>query len=89
MRGILPTSQADEYAISHPDPIVQLSKDHSSYDSDLDKAIAASLKSTEATSRAENLNNTHQDLNSKSSANELSIDELRAKRLAKFENKNV
>ncbi|CAG8818455.1 27635_t:CDS:2, partial [Racocetra persica] len=86
--GILPTSQADEYAISHPDPIVQLSKGHNSYDSDLDMAIAASLKSAETTDRAENLNNTHhQDLNSKSSANELSIDDLRAKRLAKFENK--
>ncbi|CAG8608789.1 10932_t:CDS:2 [Cetraspora pellucida] len=88
--GIFPTSQADEYAISHPDPIVQLSKDHSSYDSDLDMAIAASLKSAKATDQAENLNNTHhQDINSKSSANELSIDDLRAKRLAKFENKNV
>ncbi|CAG8538638.1 17019_t:CDS:10 [Dentiscutata erythropus] len=85
--GTLPTSQADEYAISHPEP----SKDHSSYDSDLNMAIAASLKSVETAGRAENLNNTHnQNLNSKDSANdELSIDDLRAKRLARFENKNV
>ncbi|CAG8741972.1 16903_t:CDS:2 [Gigaspora rosea] len=81
--GILPTSQADEYAISHPQP--------TEHDSDLDMAIAASLKSVEATDRTENLNNTHhQNLNSKGSTNdELSIDDLRAKRLAKFENKNV
>ncbi|CAG8626215.1 10156_t:CDS:2, partial [Scutellospora calospora] len=77
--GILPTSQADEYAISHPDPIMYSSENHISYDSDLDAAIAASLKSV-----------SNQDVKSESSANcELSIDDLRAKRLAKFENKNV
>ncbi|CAG8493501.1 9911_t:CDS:2 [Ambispora leptoticha] len=83
VRGSLPICQADEYAIEHPEPKpgrTQKTSDQTSQD-DIDAAmieaaIAASLQTNPSSSSS--VSNNQQDTEK---SNEISIDEIRAKRL--------
>ncbi|CAI2184181.1 3099_t:CDS:2, partial [Funneliformis geosporum] len=98
VKGQLPSSQADEFAKSLPNPNLQGIQENQQQNVDeinqamIDAAIAASLESNDVSVNKENLTNP---ISEQSSGNELvssmivdqpTIDELRAKRLAKFDN---
>ncbi|CAG8506215.1 13167_t:CDS:2 [Ambispora gerdemannii] len=82
VRGTLPISQADEYAAEHPEPLGRTKeKSHDDIDAAMiEAAIAASLENNSSSSSP--ISNNNQQDSEKS--NETSIDEIRAKRLARF-----
>ncbi|CAG8680405.1 7783_t:CDS:2 [Funneliformis caledonium] len=100
VKGQLPSSQADEFAKSLPHPNLQGIQENQQQNVDeinqsmIAAAIAASLESNDA---SVNTDNVTKPISEQSSGNELvssitveppTIDELRAKRLAKFDNGN-
>ncbi|RIA96626.1 Josephin-domain-containing protein [Glomus cerebriforme] len=91
VKGQLPSSQADEYGKSLPDPNLQRQNVDEIDQAMIDAAIAASLENNDVSNNKEDVtkpideqNNGSEPLSS-TIAEQPTIDELRAKRLAKFD----